>query len=75
MAVMPSKHRRKPAVAHVSSEAFDPVHHVLEKPEINGMEHVCLVQIRGRNPVEAVKNILADTKSVTHDVVVIGLRA
>jgi len=56
-------------------KAFNPVHHVLEWPEINGMEHVWLVQIRGRNPVEAVKTILADTKIVTHDVVVVGLRA
>ena len=56
-------------------KVFDPVHYVLEYPEINGMEYVWLVQIRRRNPVEAVKNILADTKIVTHDVVVVGLRA
>jgi len=36
------------------------------------MEHVWHVQIRCRNPVEAVKNILANTKIVTHYVVVVG---
>ena len=56
-------------------KAFDPVHHLLEWPEINGMEHVWLVQIRRRNPVEAVKNFLADTKIVTHDVVIVRLQA
>jgi len=54
-------------------KAFDPVHHVVEEPEISGIEHVWLVQIRRRDPVEAVKNILADSKIVTHDVVVVGL--
>jgi len=39
------------------------------------MEHVSFVKIRRRNPVKSVKYILADTKIVTHDVVVVGLQA
>jgi len=39
------------------------------------MEDVVLVQIRCRNRVEAVKNILADTKDVIHDVVIVDSEA
>jgi len=39
------------------------------------MEHVWFVEIRRRNLVKSVRYILANTKIVTHDVLVVELQA
>jgi len=38
------------------------------------MKHVWFLEIRRQNPVKSVKNMLTDSKIVTHDVVVVRLR-
>ena len=60
----------------ILEKALDPVHHVLKYSEINRMEHVRCVQVRHRDLVKPIENLLAqiDTKTVELDVGAIRLR-